>query len=184
MPENIKKFFPIAIAGVLLLGLWWIAASTLDPDETQNAQIRAAQAGFLAPGFSLRSSDGDVVRLEDYRGQAVLVNLWASWCGPCRAEMPAMEQIYQDLQEEGFVVLAINATNQDNEAAALGFSEELKLTFPILFDDDGVASQAYRLQALPSSYFIDRHGVIQKVVIGGPMAEALLRTRVESLLTE
>ena len=96
--------------------------------------------------------------------------------------MPAMQQIYQDLRSEGFVVLAVNATNQDNMDAALNFRDEHSLTFPILFDLDGSASLAYRLQALPSSYFIDADGVIQEVVIGGPMAEALLRTRAESLL--
>jgi cytochrome c biogenesis protein CcmG/thiol:disulfide interchange protein DsbE len=183
MPERIRKLFPFGVVAILLLGIWWIAFSAVEPSTDQSTHIKAPQSGFLAPDISLRSSDGDILSLEDYRGQAVLVNLWASWCGPCRAEMPAMEKIYQDLQDQGFVVLAVNATHQDSEGAALGFIDDYNLTFPVLFDEDGRVSQAYRLQALPSSYFIDRHGIIQEVVIGGPMAEALLRTRVESLLS-
>ena len=93
-----------------------------------------------------------------------------------------MEQVYNEYEEQGFVILAINATNQDNPTQALAFANEHSLTFPILLDTDGQAMQNYNVQSLPTSFFIDRAGNINEIVIGGPMAEALLRIRTEQLL--
>jgi peroxiredoxin len=98
--------------------------------------------------------------------------------------MPAMERIYQEYANKGFTILAVNTIFQDNMADVSSFVQEHGLTFPILLDRDRVVSTQYQLQALPSSFFIDRDGIIQEVVFGGPMAEALLRTRVETLLEE
>jgi peroxiredoxin len=95
-----------------------------------------------------------------------------------------MQRVYERFQDQGFVILAVNATNQDSRAAALAFYEELGLSYPLLFDVDGSVSAAYQLRALPSSFFILPDGRIQEFVIGGPMAEALLIIRVEALLTE
>ena len=120
--------------------------------------------------------------LSELRGQAVLVNLWATWCAPCRAEMPAIQKLYSEYRGQGFEVLAVNMTYQDDYLAVQPFSQENQLTFPILLDENGKVAQKYELRSLPSSFFIDRDGIIQEVVIGGPMAEALLRTRIESIL--
>ena len=183
--ELIKNYsFILVSAAILLLGGVWIAVSAVDPLLYQTTAIAAPQADFLAPDFSLQSPDGETLTLSELRGRPVLLNLWASWCGPCRAEMPAMEAVYQEYRDQGFVVVAVNATNQDNLPAAVGFAEELGLSFPILVDQAGEVSALYQLRALPSSYFIGRDGKIREVVIGGPMAEALLRTRVEDLLEE
>jgi peroxiredoxin len=146
--------------------------------------IPAPQAGFVAPDFTLPDQNGADVTLSDFQGQAVLVNIWASWCSPCRQEMPAMEQIFQEYQEMGFTILAVNAANQDSRADAEAFVTEMGLTFPILYDNDGVVSELYQIRALPSSFFVLPDGTIHEVVIGGPMAEALLYTRVENLLAE
>jgi thiol-disulfide isomerase/thioredoxin len=167
---------------VLAGGIGWTWISAVDPANYNMQSISAPQAGFLAPDFSLETAEGEVFSLSALRGRPILVNLWASWCGPCRAEMPAMERIFRQYQEQGFIVLAINATNQDNVESALAFGESYGLTFPLLMDIDGRVSSVYQLRALPSSYFIAPDGRIQEVVIGGPMAEALLRTRVENLL--
>lgn len=178
--NTIQRWAP---ALLLLLGALWIPLTALEPGAAAEAQA-APYAGFYAPDFTLESADGETITLSDLRGQAMLVNLWASWCGPCRAEMPAMQRVYERYREQGFEVLAVNATNQDSRAAALAFYEELGLSYPLLFDVDGSASDAYQLRALPSSFFILPDGRIQEVVIGGPMAEALLIIRVESLLVE
>ncbi len=154
------------------------------PGENTRETITAPQKGFLAPDFSLERLNGESITLSDLRGQPVLVNLWASWCGPCRLEMPAMERIYKEYKDKGFVILAINTTYQDNLANVKAFIEEHNLTFPIILDQEGSTTQKYQLTVLPSSYFIDSEGIIQEVVIGGPMAEALLRTRVETLIKE
>lgn len=126
--------------------------------------------------------DGKSFTLSDLRGQAVLINLWASWCVPCRSEMPAMQRVYEDLRAEGFEILAVNATNQDSRTAAQAFVNEMGLSYPILMDVDGLVSRQYGLRALPTSFFVAPDGIIQEVVVGGPMGEALLRIRVEQLL--
>lgn len=167
---------------LLLVGAVWIWLSKAPPGGTTGGNIPAPQKGFLAPDFSLPTSDGQIITLSDYQGRPVLLNIWATWCPPCRAEMPAMEQVYQDLKEDGFVILAVNATNQDNPSEVETFTKSFGLTFPVLFDQQGEITQQYEVRALPSSFFIDSKGMIQEVVIGGPMSEALLRIRIEELI--
>lgn len=169
---------------VLIVATAWIWISRDEASTSTAGQIPAPQVGFLAPDFTLVNMDGEMVRLSDYRGQAVLVNLWASWCVPCIREMPAMQSVYDQYKDQGFVVLAVNITSQDTKASAIAFVEQLNLTFPILFDLNGEVARAYQMRAFPSSYFIGKDGIIQEVVIGGPMAEALLQVRAEQLLLE
>jgi thiol-disulfide isomerase/thioredoxin len=116
------------------------------------------------------------------QGHAVLVNLWATWCPPCREEMQTIEKVYQEYKDDGFTVLAVNMTYQDDPSAIPPFVYEQGLTFPILLDQTGEMARTYQLHSLPSSYFIRRDGIINEVVIGGPMSEALLRTRIEDIL--
>jgi peroxiredoxin len=172
----------IVYAILLILGLAWILISADRSGTSTAGQIPAPQEGFLAPDFELETTTGETVKLSDLRGQAVLVNLWATWCPPCRAEMPAIERIHNEYQDDGLVVLAVNMTYQDAFSDIAPFVEEYNLTFPILLDKTNSVGSAYQLRSLPSSFFIDRDGIIQEVIIGGPMAEALLRTRVEEIL--
>ena len=167
---------------ILLLGLVWIFVSADRSGTSTSGLIPAPQQGFLAPDFELSTTTGETVKLSDLRGQAVLVNLWATWCPPCRAEMPAIEKIYNEYKDDGLTVLSINMTYQDTATNIAPFVDEYNLTFPILIDESGSVSKAYQLRSLPSSFFVGRDGIIQEVVIGGPMAEALLRTRVEQIL--
>lgn len=167
---------------VLVFGAAWIGFSTSLPGGTTSPGIPAPRQGFLAPDFTLETLEGESISLSELQGQAVLVNLWASWCLPCQKEMPAMERMYQEYAGQGFTILAVNVTNQDSLAKAQDFVSKHALTFPIVLDRDGRVSEMYNLMALPSSFFVDRDGVIQEVVIGGPMAEALLRTRIENIL--
>ena len=181
--RNTKGHFDLFVIVTLLLGAAWIFASRLPISDQERTQT-APQAGFLAPDFTLNSLTGEAVTLSDLRGHPVLVNLWASWCGPCRAEMPAIQRVYDQFRARGFIVLAVNVTLQDDLQAAQKFVEEFGFTYPILLDVDGQAASLYKLRAFPSSYFIDEKGVIQEVVLGGPMNEALLVTRVEQLFGE
>jgi cytochrome c biogenesis protein CcmG/thiol:disulfide interchange protein DsbE len=127
---------------------------------------------------------GDQITLSDLRGMVVVINLWTSWCPPCRAEMPAIEAVYQANKELGLEVLAVNSTYQDSEASAAAFVQGLGLTFPILLDRDGGVSNRYQLRALPTTYFVDRQGIIRSVVPGGPMSESLIQSKVADLLAE
>jgi len=138
--------------------------------------------GFLAPEFVLVDKEGNQHSLADYYGKPVVINFWASWCPPCRAEMPALQEVYSEYHPLGVVFLAINASNQDSPDAAVRFAEEVGVTFPVLFDVSGDTSSAYNLRALPSTYFVDKNGIINKVVIGGPLSKALLKSHLAELL--
>jgi thiol-disulfide isomerase/thioredoxin len=170
---------------VFLLGSAWTFVSRVPPAQTTNgAPPPSPREGFSAPDFTLELLGSGEVTLSDLRGQVVMVNLWASWCPPCRKEMPDIEKVYQDFKDDGLVVLAVNTTYQDSEPAAAAFAQEFGLSFPIPLDRTGAVANRYQLRGLPSTYFIDRQGVIQSVVIGGPMSEALIRSKVEDLLAE
>lgn len=178
-----KYWFPIS-AIVLVVGAAWIFISKAPPGTTSEGGIPAPRQGFMAPDFTLETSAGETITLSELRGKVVLLNFWATWCPPCRAEMPAFERAYQKYGDQGFVVVAVNVTYQDDREDAIAFADEFGLTFPILFDMDGAVSEKYQSNALPTSYFIDQDGIIQEVVVGGPMSEALLQIRIEQLLDQ
>jgi cytochrome c biogenesis protein CcmG/thiol:disulfide interchange protein DsbE len=167
---------------VLLIGALWAWWSRARAQGTTGGLIPVPQKGFLAPDFALETSEGETIRLLELRGRPVILNIWASWCGPCRAEMPALERVYQAYQEQGLEIVGLNSTAQDDRQQAQAFAAEQGLTFPILFDPDGAATRRYAVRALPTTFFIDAQGIIQEVITGGPMAEALLRIRVEQLI--
>jgi peroxiredoxin len=169
---------------ILTLALGWVWVSRAPQGSTTAGLIPAPQTGFLAPAFSLSTLDGQQIKSDDLRGKVVLLNIWATWCPPCRAEMPAMQQVYQEYQAQGFEILAVNSTAQDTFANLDPFVTEYGLTFPILLDPQGDVTRLYQARSLPTSFFIGRDGIIREIVVGGPMDEALLRARVEKLLQE
>jgi cytochrome c biogenesis protein CcmG, thiol:disulfide interchange protein DsbE len=114
---------------------------------------------FSAPSLSLIDLQGNQVALEDYRGQIILVNNWATWCPPCKAEMPIFEAFYQDHKDKGFTIVAIEAGQGQAEVA--GFVNAYKLTFPIWLDAHNKALDAFRNQRLPNSYLVDRDGTVR-----------------------
>jgi cytochrome c biogenesis protein CcmG/thiol:disulfide interchange protein DsbE len=175
----------LVLVVIFVAGAGWTFYSRLPAGAGAPAALRASpQEGFLAPDFTLNTLDGEQVMLSTLRGKVVVVNLWASWCPPCRAEMPALDKAYQADRARGLEVLAVNATNQDTAAAAGAYVRQLGLTFPVLLDPTGAVSQRYLLRALPTTFFIDRHGIIRSIVVGGPMSEALISSKVEDLLRE
>ena len=170
------------VALVMVVGTAWIRLSAVPAAGTTAGRIPSPREGFLAPDFDLELLSGGAVSLSEQRGKVVIVNLWASWCPPCREEMPAMQRIYEANRDRGLEILAVNMTWQDSEQAAADFVSQFGLTFPIPLDQDGFVARQYLLRALPSTFFIDREGVIQKVIIGGPISEATIQTTVEELL--
>lgn len=173
--------FAALIALVAVMGGGWILGARLAPAERTAGAAVSAQTGFSAPEIALPALNGGTVRLSEQRGKVVLLNLWASWCGPCRAEMPAIENVYVKYRDAGFVVLAANATYQDDELGAVQFARSLGLSFPILFDHSAVLNRDYRLRSLPTSYYIGRDGIIREIVIGGS-TQAAIESRVKRLL--
>jgi cytochrome c biogenesis protein CcmG, thiol:disulfide interchange protein DsbE len=184
MKNVFSKYANLIIVFTFFLGSGWIWFSRNPNSANDPVKIPAPQKGFLAPDFSLPDTNGEIITLSELRGQIVVLNIWASWCTPCRAEMPAMQRIFNEKKSQGLIVLAVNATNQDDQASAIDFANEIGLTFPFVFDKTGEISRKYQVRALPTSFFIDQAGVIQKVVIGGPMSEALLKIEIEKLLVK
>ena len=169
---------------LLLLGSGWTWASRTPASLASLGPLPSPQEGFPAPDFRLRTLSGAPLSLSSDRGSVVVVNFWASWCGPCRGEMPVIERVYGDDHARGLAVVAVNTTFQNSESDARAFAQELGLTFPIVLDPDGSVSRTYLLRALPTTYIVDRHGIIRAVILGGPMTQALLRSKVEPLLQE
>ncbi len=169
----------ILYAFILAFGIVWINFSA---DSNKASTAIAPQEGFIAPDFNLSTLAGETFTLSSLKGQAIIINLWATWCPPCRAEMPAMQKLYEEYKNQGLIILAVNMTYQDTSSDIAPFINKYGLTFPILLDETGEIARLYQLNSLPSSYFINRAGIISEVVIGGPMSEALLRTRIEKIL--
>jgi thiol-disulfide isomerase/thioredoxin len=169
---------------VLVLGFGWTILSRVPLAATDNEKRSAPREGFSAPDFTLDLLGGGQVTLSGLRGKVVVVNLWASWCPPCRAEMPAIEKVYRAYADLGVVVLGVNTTYQDSELDAAAFVRKYALTFPIPLDRDGSVSQRYALRGLPTTFFIDRKGIIRSIIVGGPMSEATIQSKIEELLKD
>jgi peroxiredoxin len=169
---------------ILLIGAAWIWVSAASQSDTLVSRIPAPQEGFLAPEFNLPAFGGGTISLGELQGQPVVINFWASWCPPCRSEMPALQRVHEEFKDEGLVILGINAANQDRMSDAIDFAKQKNLTFPIVFDTGGRASNDYEVRSLPTTFFVDGQGRIQEIIVGGPISEALLRIRAEQLLSE
>ncbi len=144
--------------------------------------------GAAAPDFVARNMAGETVHLSDYRGRVVLVNIWATWCGPCRSEMPSMQNLYQDLKGTDFEILAVSIDAAPGQVDAGGrpggdlqaFVNELGLTFPILHDPSGKIEATYQTTGVPETFLVGRDGLIYKKVAGGtdwaaPVNQELVR---------
>lgn len=148
--------------------------------EAQPAQDRGVRVGSQAPNFQLYDLHGRLVTLSDYRGRIVFLNFWATWCGPCKIEMPAMEELYRLFNRNDFEILAVS-TDQQGVAVTRPFSEEMGLTFPILHDSDFRVGVAYGARTLPMTFLLDRRGVVTHRIFGArdwqsPEALALIKT--------
>jgi thiol-disulfide isomerase/thioredoxin len=145
------------------------------------ATLTATPTATPAPllDFTVQNLAGDPIHLSDYRGQVALVNFWATWCAPCKEEMPILDAYYQDHRESGFVLLGINVSDRPNEAAA--FFDEAGYTFPILFDPPGNVLIEMGLRGLPSSIVVDAEGHRVKTWIG-PLTREMLDEDVTPLL--
>jgi len=135
------------------------------PAQTTDLPVKP-QKGFLAPDFTLPNIDGGQVTLGDLRGKIVLVNFWATWCPPCRAELPAIQEAYQN--SDNLVVLGLNFQESPQDVKSLVAFEGL--TFPVLLDEGGSVALKYRARGLPTSFFVDPQGIITAVHIG-PMTK-------------
>ncbi len=169
-----------ALGALLLIGG---GAVLLAQASTPEVEPGAEVAVLTREGadFTLQDFSGKTVRLADYRGRPVLINLWASWCPPCRAEMPDLVKFYEQHQAEGLVVLAVNSADQRDKAEA--FMENQPMPFPALYDPKGRVMDAFGVQGLPTTFLIDRKGQVQ-FAWTGQITPNLLATRVLPLIPQ
>ena len=180
-----EKRWQILMLVSLALGFLWTVVSRVP--LAVGAPLSSAPSpreGFLAPDFTLDTLDGNKVTLSELRGKIVVVNIWATWCPPCRAETPALQKSYEQYKDSDVVILGVDLTNQDAVSDVESFVQEFKLTYPILLDRDGRVGNLYQIKGLPSTFFVNREGIIRTVVVGGPMSEIFIRSKIEALLKE
>jgi cytochrome c biogenesis protein CcmG/thiol:disulfide interchange protein DsbE len=180
-----KRQWDILMLLSLIAGILWTVNSRL-PSAIGSpvSSSPSPREGFYAPDFTLDTLIGEQVQLSSLRGKIVVINFWTTWCPPCRAETPALETSYEAYKDSDVVVLGVNLTDQDSLKEVESFVQEFGLTYPILLDRDGAVGLLYQLNGLPTTFFINRQGVIRTVVVGGPMSATFIRSKVETLLKE
>jgi len=172
---------------VVVMSVWGVSSSDagqMPPTPAQHADRNSVRVGDEAPNFRLRDLQGRTMSLSQFRGKVVLLNFWATWCGPCRIEMPAMERLYHTISRKDFEILAVS-TDPQGAAVTRPFQREMGLTFPILHDPDMRTGLTYGTRTLPLSFMVDRHGVVRKQIFGArdwdsPEARELIRMLMKS----
>lgn len=167
----IKKAIGAGIlAGLLLFAVYQHFYKAGDPGAIQASTTTAGiDIGLMAPTFTLKNLAGEKVDLKEYKGRKIMINFWATWCPPCKEEMPAMEKFYKNHSEE-IEILAINLDPQNDVKA---FAEKNKLSFPILLDESGTTQQIYQIISIPTTFIIDEDGVILRKHIGSMSYEQM-----------
>ena len=154
---------------VLVMGLSITSCSSLAQPEGSG---RPPQVGELAPDFALPNLEGQSISLSNFRGRGVLINFWASWCGPCIYEMPFIQEVDEEWSGKGLQVLAINM--RESRSQVLEFIESNSFSFLVLLDEGGKVAERYYIRGIPSNIFIDKEGIIQAMKIGAfPSKEAV-----------
>lgn len=154
-----NKIFPT----ILLIALSFLLHSSI---ALAGQTLTKVPGNPEAPEFNLEDQDGNFLKMSDYKGKVVIVNFWATWCPPCREEMPSMERLYREFESQGLVMLAVNVEANGKQMVAK-FLQKTPHSFPILLDSDNIAQNAYGVFRFPESYIIDRNGVVVEKIIGG-----------------
>lgn len=190
-----KKFNPIIPPIVLLIGL--LSWAIIDNQSTKNTESQiekpsisaisqeaeklGIQKGNMAPDFELATLNGDNAKLSNYKGKKVILNFWATWCPPCKAEMPNIEEFYKENKDKNVIVLAVNLTTvEKNKDNIQQFIKDQGLTFPVLLDEKGNEGNLYQAFTIPTSYIIDTKGIVQQKIVG-PMSKETMETLVSKI---
>ncbi len=158
LPASRRLTIVLMAAGILALAfsVVWM----------QSAKYEPLTLGKQAPDFTLPDLNDREVRLSDYRGKVVFLNFWATWCKPCREEMPSMEVLYRNFEKDGLVILAVSIDRVTTKKDIPPFVKSLNLTFPILIDSWGQTDKRYKLMGVPETYIIDQQGILREKIIG------------------
>jgi peroxiredoxin len=183
MNKMLKVILPVMLISVLLTagcsgkseidmsGLSWITRYYVDPAQSP-------ELGETAPDFEFEDDEGHTGSLSDFRGKVVLVNFWATWCGPCTFEMPFIQQVYDERSGTGLVVLAINLG--DSADTVTSFLEEHGLSLPILLNPNSELVGRYNIEYIPTTFFLDEDGIIQYIEVGAFQS----KEEIESILSQ
>lgn len=189
-----KKVFGLLIVAILvaIMVTQFVKGSIEEaeklPEEAIGTSVEilpesGLEKGKAPPDFEVETLDGKTVKLSDYKGKKVMLNFWASWCPPCKAEMPHMQNYYEDFAEdENVEILAVNLTDAEYGGIddARQFVEDYELTFPIPTDVNGELEKTYEILTIPTTYMIDTAGLIQHKIVG-PMDEQMMIDLVDSM---
>jgi peroxiredoxin len=180
--SNPGRIIPLALIGVGLIILGVVAYCLLsNPSANKEYSVVPSAVNFPAPAITLNDLDGRSISLTDYTKQIVLVNNWATWCPPCKSEMPTMQDYYKEHVNEGFILVGIEAGDTKEQVAS--FVKEHAITFPILLDPNNISLIAFHNESLPSSYVIDRSGTVV-LAWTGPISHAMLEKYLTPLLEQ
>jgi len=189
---------PLVAVGIIAVAIWWLeyrpgeeAGRSLSGAKFGPVDLPAAlvppgmevgpKEGKLAPDFVLQTLDGGEIRLSDLRGKAVVINFWATWCKPCRKEIPQLIDAYNAYRDQGLVILGVNL--QESRSIVRPFAEDFGMSFLIPLDRTGSVADTYRLLGLPTTYFVDRQGVVRSMFTG-PFVEKVQGTNVQAAIEE
>ncbi|MCJ1906995.1 peroxiredoxin family protein [Planococcus ruber] len=175
----------IAVAGIVKTNLEnkdELAKIALGSDVDFLPTDEGLAKGELSPDFELTTLEGETVKLSDYQGKKVILNFWATWCPPCRAEMPHMQNYFEEHAASSNVeVLAVNLTTEDRGVDKVqNFVKEYELTFPIPMDKEGEIGKLYQAVTIPTSYMIDTDGRVQNKIVG-PMNETMMKEMIANM---
>jgi len=165
--QHLKTSVSTLLLSVVLLCIAHATNSANLPAPELSHELTRIDTPVDAPDFTLENMDGDKLSLSDFHGQVIMLNFWATWCPPCRREMPSMESIYKDLGKDGFVVLAVNEFEDPDHVFAYTGQLSVDPTFPVLFDRDSSVSQLYGVKGLPTTVIIDKQGKMVYRAVGG-----------------
>ncbi|MCS6285659.1 MAG: TlpA family protein disulfide reductase [Nitrospira sp.] len=183
-----RVLLAVVLSGVFLLNSSGGVSAWMRDAHGSNfglvAERGVVKVGEEAPNFQLRDLDGNMVSLSQLRGKVVLLNFWATWCGPCRIEMPAMERLYRSYSRKDFEILAVS-TDPQGAAVTRPFQQEMGFTFPILHDAEYRIGLMYGARSLPMTFMVDRQGIVRQKVPGardwgGPDARELIQALMKS----